>query len=336
MVRPPRSHSGSRVVVEKGEAIMRIAITGGTGFVGGHLGRRLVADKHEVVLIARGKDQRDTKILDLEHSQFVASDLSNVDDLTKVFKGCDAVVHCAGINREIGNQTYERVHIQATRNVCEAAKRAGVVKIILLSFLRARPNCGSKYHESKWAAEEIVRASGLDYTILKAGVIYGLGDHMLDHLSHALHTFPVFALVGMKEKPIRPIAVEDLVNILVAALADRRLADKTVAVTGPEEMTLADAVKRVSAVVGKKRFTFRMPLAFHYAFAWVAEKTMKIPLTSIGQVRILSEGIVEALPPCDALPADLIPKLDFTPKQIRKGLPRAGPFGSSDLRCSLR
>lgn len=313
---------------------MRVAITGGTGFVGGHLARRLAADHRDVVLIARGKDQRDTTIRKLEHSQFFASDLSSVDDLTGAFKGCDAVVHCAGINREIKTQTYQRVHVQATHNVCETAKRAGVRKIILLSFLRARPNCGSKYHESKWAAEEIVRASGLDFTIIKAGVIYGFGDHMLDHLSHALHTFPVFALVGMKEKPIRPIAAEDLVTILAAALADRRLTNKTVAVTGPEEMTLAEAVKRVSAVVGKKRFTFRMPLAFHYAFAWVAEKTMKIPLTSIGQVRILSEGIVEALPPCDSLPADLMPKFSFTPTQIRKGLPQPGPFGCSDLRCS--
>jgi NADH dehydrogenase len=312
---------------------MRVAITGGTGFVGGHLARRLVADGHEVVLIARGKDGRDPKILKLERSQLFASDLSSVDDLIRAFKGCDAVVHCAGINREIGNQTYERVHVQATRNVCEAASRAGARKIILLSFLRARPNCGSAYHESKWAAEEIVRACGLDYTIIKAGVIYGLGDHMLDHLSHALHTFPVFALVGMKEKAIRPIAVEDLVNILVAALSDRRLTNKTIAVTGPEELTLGEAVKRVAAVIGKKRPMFRMPLAFHYAFAWVAERTMKIPLTSIGQVRILSEGIVEPLPPCDFLPGDLLPELSFTPKQIRKGLPPPGAFGCSDLRC---
>jgi hypothetical protein len=77
-----------------------------------------------------------------------------------------------------------------------------------------------------------------------------------------------------------------------------------------------------------------MPVALHYVLAWIAEKTMKIPLTSIGQVRILSEGIVEALPPCDSLPADLSPKLSFTPKQIRKGLPQPGAFGCSDLRCS--
>lgn len=102
----------------------------------------------------------------------------------------------------------------------EAARIAGVAKVALLSFLRARANCGSGYHEAKWAAEEIVRGSGLDYTILKAGVIYGRGDHMLDHLSHALFTFPVFATVGLRDRPVRPLAVEDLVKVLEAALID--------------------------------------------------------------------------------------------------------------------
>ena len=136
----------------------------------------------------------------------VLSDLSDEASLAEAFAGCDAVAHCAGINREIGTQTYQKVHVDATRNVVNAAQNAGVKKIMLMSFLRARPNCGSAYHESKWAAEEIVQRSNLDYTIIRAGMVYGRGDHMLDHLSHALYTFPFFAMVGFKEKSIRPLA----------------------------------------------------------------------------------------------------------------------------------
>src|SRR5579863_8915987 len=215
---------------------MRIAITGGTGFVGRHLARSLAAKGHEVVLIARGVDQRDRSVLDLPNAYFFPSDLSSVDELARAFSGCGGVAHCAGINREIGQQTYERVHVQGTRNVVEAGRIAGVGKVAVLSFLRARANCGSGYHESKWAAEEIVRGSGLDYTIFKAGVIYGRGDHMLDHLSHALHTFPIFALVGFRDKPVRPLAVADLTRVLVAALVEGRLSRQTVAIMGPEQM----------------------------------------------------------------------------------------------------
>ena len=311
---------------------MRIAITGGTGFVGRHLAGTLAACGHEVVLIARGLDNRDRSVLNLPNVRFLASDLGSVPELTRAFSACGGVAHCAGINREIGRQTYQRVHVEGTRNVVEAARSAGVGKVALLSFLRARPDCGSGYHESKWAAEEIVRESGLDYTIVKAGVIYGRGDHMLDHLSHALFTLPIFATVGFEDRPVRPLAVEDLVKILQAALIDGRLSKQTFAALGPEEMPLSQAVRRVAGVIGKRPLFVRMPVWFHYALAGVLEATMKIPLVSQAQVRILSEGIVEPLPACGTLPADLLPSTCFSDEQIRRGLPEAKAFGRKDLR----
>jgi NADH dehydrogenase len=312
---------------------MRVAITGGTGFVGRHLARALLAEGHAVVLIARGKDVRDSSIDQSRGARFFQSDLSDSRLLKEALTRCQAVVHCAGINREIGRQTYRRVHIEGTEHVVEAARHAGVRKIVLLSFLRARPDCGSRYHESKWAAEEIVAASGLDYTILKAGVIYGRGDHMLDHLSHALYTFPVFALVGMKEKPIRPLTVGDLVATMITSLEDARLSRKTVSITGPEEITLKEVVQRVGRVIHKNPQYVRVPLVIQKAIAWAAEQTMKVPLLSSAQLRILSEGIVEALPVCDRLPVDLLPVTAFTEEQIQKGLPEPGPFAWRDLRC---
>jgi nucleoside-diphosphate-sugar epimerase len=311
---------------------MRIAITGGTGFVGRHLARRLSAEGHETVLISRGKDERDLSILHEAGVRRAFIGLDRWESLAEAFSGCEAVAHCAGINREIGAQTYQRVHVEGTRNVVRAAQAAGVKKIALLSFLRARPGCGSPYHESKWAAEEIIRASGLDYTILKAGVIYGKGDHMLDHLSHAFHTFPIFALVGMKDKPVRPTAVEDMVRILRASLVEGRMERKTVYVLGPEEMPLREAVMRVASVVGKRPFMFRAPIWFHRLLGHGLEAVMKVPLVSLAQVRILSEGVVEPWGPCEEVPEDLLPARPFSNDQIRNGLPEAKSFGLSDLR----
>jgi NADH dehydrogenase len=302
---------------------MRIAITGGTGFVGRHLATALVSSGHEVVLIARGLDDRAGSMRDLPNTRFFASDLSNVTDLSRAFSACGAVSHCAGINREIGNQTYQRVHADGTRHVVEAARLAGVGKIALLSFLRARPDCGSGYHESKWAAEEIFRKSGLDFTILKAGVIYGRGDHMLDHLSHALFTFPVFATVGFDDKPICPLAVDDLARILKAILVEDRLSRQTVAVLGPEEMPLSEAVRRVARVVCKRPLCLPMPVWFHYTLARLLEATMTIPLASRAQVRILSEGIVEPLPRAPLFP---------TTYSLRLGL----PTNKSARDCRIR
>jgi uncharacterized protein YbjT (DUF2867 family) len=313
---------------------MRVAITGGTGFVGRHLAEALAAAGHEVVLIARGEDKRDLGILRQPGITFFSADLSSTEQLAQAFSACGAVAHCAGINRELGAQTYQRVHVDGTRHVVEAAEQAGVGKLALLSFLRARPDCGSPYHESKWAAEEIVRKSGLDYTILKAGVIYGRGDHMLDHLSHALHTFPVFALVGFRDKPCAPLAIEDLVEILRASLVDGRMSRETIAVIGPEPMPLGEAVRRVARVVGRRPLFFKMPETMHALLAWCAERVMRIPLLSLAQLRFLSEGVIEPLPWANSLPADLAPQRRFTEERIRAGLPEAKGFGAQDLRCS--
>jgi NADH dehydrogenase len=219
--------------------------------------------------------------------------------------------------------------------VVEAARRAGVHRIALMSFLRARPDCGSAYHESKWTAEEIVRNSGLDYTVIKAGMVYGAGDHMLDHLSHAFYTLPLLATVGFRGKPIRPLAIDDLVHVLRAALVDGRLPKKTVALTGAEELLLSEAARRVASLLGRRVWIFPAPIFFHRVLALICELTMKVPLVAKAQVQILVEGVVAAATKCDPLPADLLPRQQFTPEQIRKGLPEPGPFGIRDLRCCV-
>ena len=115
-------------------------------------------------------------------------------------------------------------------------------------------------------------------------MVYGRGDHMLDHLSHALYTFPLFAMVGLKEKGIRPLAIEDLVVILRAVIVDGRMTRKTVAVTGAEELFLSEAVQRVARVTGKKFRMVRAPIWFHYLLARGCEWTMKVPLVARAQV----------------------------------------------------
>jgi uncharacterized protein YbjT (DUF2867 family) len=298
---------------------VKIAITGGTGFVGGHLARRLRAEGHDVVTISRR----------------TGAGTNDPEALAKAFAGCEVVAHCAGINRELGEQTYQRVHVEGTSAVIDAARKAGVRKIVFMSFLRARPDCGSPYHESKWIAEELIRNSGLQYTIVKSGMVYGLGDHMLDHLSHAMYTFPIFATVGFREQAVRPLAVDDLTEIMRAAIIDDRMTGETIATIGAEELTLGEAVRRVARVVGRKPLIVPAPIWLHRILAVVAEWTMKVPLVARAQIRILSESVVEPLPFASPVPDDLRPRRRFTDEMIRAGLPAAGPFTRRDLRhCS--
>jgi NADH dehydrogenase len=302
---------------------MRIAVTGASGFVGGALARFLMDAGHEVVPVSRR----------------LGVDITDVAALRAAFQGCEAVAHCAGINREIGDQTYARVHVDGTRAVVAAATDAGVRRLALVGFLRARPDGPTAYHRSKWEAERIVRASALDWTVLKPGVIYGRGDHMLDHLSRAFHTFPVFATVGIRGRAtrlVRPVAVADVARVLEAAVTgDPRLARVTVSVIGPETLTLDAAVRRVASVVGRRPWFVPAPVPALLGFAWLTERLMRVPLLAVAQAHILAEGVTQPLPSAEALPADLAPTIPFSAESIRAGLPEPGGFGLADLRCCL-
>ncbi len=156
---------------------------------------------------------------------------------------------------------------------------------------------------------------------------------MLDHLGHAVHTFPFFPLVGLRERSIRPVAVADVVRLLeAAAIGDPRLARRTVEVLGPDEMTFRDAVRRVARVSGRRPLIVRAPVAAHLVFARMAERVMRVPLVSVAQVHILAEGVVEAVPPAERPPVDLVPRTPFSDAVIEAGLPAPGRFGLGDLR----
>jgi len=133
---------------------------------------------------------------------------------------------------------------------------------------------------------------------------------------------------------VRPAAAADVARVIVASLVDGKVSRQTVAVVGPEEITLAEAVRRVASVVGKRPLTFRMPIWFHRGFAWLCERAMRVPLVSTAQVRMLAEGLTEPLPATPMLPDDLAPRTMFTDEQIRAGLPEPKPFGWRDCRCA--
>ncbi|WP_447948605.1 NAD(P)H-binding protein [Microbacterium maritypicum] len=293
---------------------MRVAITGGTGFVGRNLAERL----DDAVVVSRRN----------------GVDITDVDALASAFEGCDAVAHCAGINREIGEQTFRRVHVDGTRAVVEAARRAGVQRIVLVSFLRARPDCGSGYHESKWEAEEIVRASGIPHTILKSGMIYGPGDHMIDHVTKAVRTLPFFWTVGYRERTARPVPVEDAVDVLVAAL-EGRIEEPTIAVMGADEITLGEAIRRIARVAGRRPAFVPVPTWMVRALAQVTEWTMVVPLVAKAQARMLAEGVSEPAPFAPEAPLGIRPSRPFDDARIREALPQ-GRFTLDDLRITRR
>lgn len=298
---------------------MKIAILGGTGFIGSRAARQLAEAGHPVVVVSRGKDKRFADALRLPNVSFVTADLTETEKLAQAFQGCDAVAQCAGASQEGRGQTLEKLHVEGTKSVVEAAKAAGVRKVVLVSQLRARPGVRSRYYVTKWQGEEIVRNSGLTWVVLKPGMVFGKGGHLLERMRKLLSRMPFFASVGFREKAVRLVDVEDVARVICAALTEDRLDGKTCAILGPEEMPFSRAVRRIAKTLGRPVIVFPMPVIFHRALAFVSS-FMPYPLISASQVEMLADGASEPLPGSFPLPDDLQPQTRLTEEAIRKGL----------------
>lgn len=307
---------------------MKIAITGGTGFVGRNLARQLVGEGHEVVLIARGEDDRDPRVRLLRRVTLVHASVTDERRLRDAFSGCDAVAHLAGIADEEAGQSFDSVHIRGTMSTVAAARDQGVSRVVLLSPVRAAPGTVFPFLASKWAAEEIVRGSGIPHTVVKSGAIFGRGDQLLTRLSYALHHFPFFPLVGYRRPVVRPVAVADVTAVLTEATTGDRLDDQTVAALGPGALCLSDVVRLVACAVERRPFFVRIPDVLRRDRQTALERAVNLPPRSHRQQAHGPDACATA-----ALPVDLAPITSFDVATIRAGLPEPGPFSLDDVRC---
>lgn len=292
---------------------MKVAIAGGTGFVGSHLAVRLVGAGHSVVLLSRGKTVPPRRLQELPNVEHHHLEITDTPNLVQVISGCDAVVNCVGIHREKSSQTFDRLHIQAVRSLISALRQAQITRLIHLSFLQARSYIDSPYHHSKWQGEEVLRGTDLRWTVIKPGIIYGPGDGFVTNLKKTLTHMPFFVLSTGEDVTIAPLHVDDLTQLLEQCLIREDTLRKTFAPVGAENYTLRQLVELTAESIRVIPSFVRVPLALQRIAAMVMEKTMKEPLVSNAQITILGEHLIDAMSDCDPLPDDLQPTSGFHP-----------------------
>lgn len=274
-----------------------VAVVGGTGFLGRYVSSALRENGWEVRPLSRrtGFDAR----------------RPDPDAL----RGCTAVVNLAGIKREGGGQTFQGVHVDLVARIAEAMKVAGVTRLVHVSVVVARPSPDLPYHRTKWEGEELVRASGLHWTILRPGVIYGRGDDLLSHLARMINAVPVFPIVHDGQAPMMPIHAADVARGVAGALGNSRTVGKTIDLVGPERLALRDVVKRVAAALGRPVWIWPTPVALMKLPVRLMEATMKHPLSTRAQLAMLVEGLAgDPAPARELLGVDPAP---FTPERLR-------------------
>lgn len=239
---------------------MKVFLTGGTGFIGKEIVKTLIASGHAVSCLVRNPGASAAQQLKTTFgAQLVTGDVTEKDLLIRKLHGIDAVIHLVGIISEVGKNTFENIHVGGTENIVTACLEQRVKRFIQMSALGTRPNAVSRYHQTKWAAEEIVRTSGLDYTIFRPSLVYGPNDKFVNLFVKIIRLSPIVPLLGRSTAGFQPVSVEVVARAFVACLGEKRAGGQTYDLAGPETFTLREMVEQISRVLHKRRVKIQVP-----------------------------------------------------------------------------
>lgn len=253
-----------------------ILVTGATGFVGKHLVGRLVAEGRPVRCLVP-----DNKLGALPwdtsangQPEIVVGNGLDEEALFKAVTGVHVIFHLENAFWWGRPRHLERIEMVGTRNLISVARAARVGRIITLSHLGASPASAFTLMRVKGLVEEGIRASGLAYSIIRSGIVFGEEDTFVNHIAMMLRTNPFFCLMpGHGEVVLHPIYIGDVVMALVRSLDLVGTVDTVVEIGGPEYITLEDLFRTVMRVTGMQRPILSVP---PYLLRWVASMYSRV------------------------------------------------------------
>lgn len=295
------------------QAARRVFITGGTGFVGRAVIQALRAEGYAVRCLVRRGSEPDLR--GFGAIERVEGDVMARQTLDDGLAGCDAVVHLVGIIRErpaIGS-TFERVHVQGTQNVLGATAAAGVRRYLHMSALGTRAGARSRYHRTKWAAEEAVRSTPLPWTIFRPSIVYGPGDEFVTMLRGMIEGLPVVPVIGSGRQRLQPVPVAQVAQGFARALALEATVKHTYDVGGPDAVSMVELLDMIAAALGRRRrLKVHVPIGLVRPMTQLLHRLPGYPLTP-DQLLMLEEDNT-----CD--PSAFFSTFGLTPVPLAAGL----------------
>lgn len=264
-----------------------LLLTGATGFVGTNLLRELLKEGLAVRCLVRSPSKGEA--LKALGGEVAYGDITDRASISRALEGVDTVVHLVGILVEVGKVTFEAIHTEGTRNMVEACKERDVKRFIHISALGTRPNARSQYHKTKWKAEEIIRASGLEHTIFRPSVIFGKEDKFTNLFASAIRLSPVVIIPGNGKNRMQPVFVKDLVKAMVMSIKDPGHINRTYEIGGSEKLNFDEIIDTICRVLGRRRLKCHIPMVLMRPGATIVEFLLSKPPITRDQLLMLEE-----------------------------------------------
>ena len=268
-----------------------ILVTGATGFVGAEILRRASRRGWRVRGLARHPEKAEA-LGRLPHVELFRGDVNDPPELGEAMEDVATVIHLVGIIVPTRHQGFEEVHVDGTRNVLDAASRAGIRRLVHMSALGVERGRGlTAYFDTKWRAEEMVREAagkgGLAATVFRPSLIYGPDDRFFNQLARAVKWSPVVPLPGGGRQRFQPVWVGDVAECFLQAARAESTPRQTYEVGGPEVLTLREIVGVLGGILGKRRAVASLPVAPLRLAAGVAERVFSKPPITRDQLKML-------------------------------------------------
>ena len=195
--------------------------------------------------------------------QVAVSTVTDFRGVRAAMVGVDTLIHLASAEWRGWRGNMEKVDVEGTQKVLEAAKEVGVGRILYISHLGAEKASAFQVHRIKGRVEDLIRNSGLPYTILRTALLYGEEDRFINGLAMALATVPsIFFMPSDGRTLLQPLWVEDLVTCIEWSLDDLTTVNQTISIGGPEFLTFEQIVKMVMGMTRMNRIIVNVGIPY--------------------------------------------------------------------------
>ena len=256
-----------------------ILVTGGSGFVGGHVVHELRGRGLPVRALVR--DPHKASKLAAWGCELVEGDMTDPASLSRAVQGAETVVHLVAI-RQGRERDFQRIMVDGTRDLLAAAKGAGVGRFVHMSALGTSEQTKDlvPYYRAKWETEELVRGSGIPYVIFRPSFVFARDGGILPTFVKLARLAPVTPITGRGTQRIQPIWVEDVATYFADAVTREDVTGRLYELGGPDAVTWNEFWERLKRALGQRRPSVHVPMSLMRANALITERLPgNVPLT---------------------------------------------------------